>query len=215
MEVSFSYVFILVAFILVTGCGSTNSSTSSVFANLDTQGSSSTSEGKEIIAESENNNVATYISMAVLTLHKVNGFEAGAEFPADSKAFLTKHAHLFPATGEKVKEAQQLVDQNVQRKHINKNISKYHGVMIQDKGTVLSIEEAELPEIGTFSILHVDNDEGDSYQIVYLGALNVYEDDTVEFMGVPTLLSGFDNVSGGYTNTLIIAGSYVGKSASF
>ncbi|MBG9945390.1 hypothetical protein ABE237_19890 [Brevibacillus formosus] len=214
MKVSFSYSFILVAFIFVTGCGSTHSSTSSVFSNLATQGSSSTHEGKEVVAESENNNVATYLSMAVLALHEVNGFEAGEEFPPESKAFLAKHAHLFPATGEKVKEAQQLVDQNVQPKHMNKNISKYHASMIQDKGMVISIEEEEIPEIGTISVLHVVNVEEDSYQIVYLGALDVYEDDTVEFVGVPTLLSGFDNVSGGYTNSIIIAGSYVGKSAN-
>ncbi|WP_253901898.1 hypothetical protein [Brevibacillus sp. HB1.3] len=86
--------------------------------------------------------------------------------------------------------------------------------MIQDKGTVLSIEEGVIPEIGTISVLHVDNDEEDSYQVVYLGALDIYEDDTVEFVGVPTLLSGFDNVSGGYTNSIIIAGSYVRKSAN-
>lgn len=213
MRVSISYAFILVAFIIVTGCGSSNSSTSSVFSNLDTQGSSSTSERKEVLAESENN-VATYFSMAIPVLHKVNGFEAGTEFPPESKAFLAKHAHLFPATGEKVKEAQQLVDQNVQPKHINKNISKYHATMIQDKGTVMSIEEEEIPEMGTLSVLHVDNDEDDSYQVVYLGALDIYEDDTVEFVGVPTLLSGFDNVSGGYTNSIIIAGSYVRKSAN-
>jgi hypothetical protein len=214
MKVSFSYAFILVAFILVTGCGSTNSSTSSVFSNLATQGSSSTSEGTEAVAESENNHVATYLTMAVLALHEANGFEAGEEFPPESKAFLAKYAHLFPATGDKVKEAQQLVDQNVQPKHINKNIAKYHASMIQDKGTVLSIEEEELQEMGTISVLHVVNDEEDSYQVVYLGALDIYEDDTVEFVGVPTLLSGFDNVSGGYTNSIIIAGSYVGKSAN-
>lgn len=214
MKVSFSYAFILVVFIFISGCGSTNSSTSSVFSNLATQGSSSTSEGTEAVAESENNNVATYLSLAVLALHEANGFEAGEEFPPESKAFLAKHAHLFPATGDKVKEAQQLVDQNVQPKHINKNISKYQASMIQDKGTVLSIEEEEIPEIGTFSVLHVVNDEEDSYQIVYLGALDIYEDDTVEFVGVPTLLSGFENVSGGYTNSIIIAGSYVGKSAN-
>lgn len=213
MRVSISYAFILVAFIIVTGCGSSNSSTSSAFSNLTTQGSSSTSEGKEVVAESENN-VATHLSMAVLALHKVNGFEAGAEFPPESEAFLAKHAHLFPATGEKVKEAQQLVDQNVQPKHMNKNISKYHASMIQDKGTVMSIEEEEIPEMGTLSVLHVVNDEEDSYQVVYLGALDIYEDDTVEFVGVPTLLSGFDNVSGGYTNSIIIAGSYVRKSAN-
>ncbi|MGG4442160.1 hypothetical protein [Brevibacillus fortis] len=214
MRASFSYAFILVAFILVTGCGSTNSSTSSVFSNLATQGTSSTSEGSEVAAESENTKVATYLSMAALALHEVNGFEEGEEFPPESKAFLTKHAHLFPATGDKVKEALQFVDPNVQPKHINKNISKYHAAMIQDKGTVLSIEEEEIPEIGTISVLHVVNDAEDSYQIVYLGALDVYEDDTVEFVGVPTLLSGFDNVSGGYTNSIIIAGSYVGKSAN-
>ncbi|MCM3141114.1 hypothetical protein [Brevibacillus sp. MER 51] len=164
--------------------------------------------------ESENNNVATYLSMAVLALHEVNGFKAGEEFPPESKAFLAKYAHLFPATGEKVKEAKQLVDQNVQPKHINKNISKYHASMIQDKGTVLSIEEEEIPEMGTVSVLHVVNDEEHSYQVVYLGGLDIYEEDTVEFVGVPTLLSGFDNVSGGYTNSIIIAGSYVGKSAN-
>ncbi|MFF0826172.1 hypothetical protein ACFYU8_04820 [Brevibacillus sp. NPDC003359] len=214
MRISFSYAFILVAFILVTGCGSTNSSTSSVFSNLATQGSSSTSESTEVAAESENNQVATYLSMAVLSLHEVNGFEAGEEFPPGSKAFLAKHAHLFPATGDKVKEAQQFVDQNVQSKHINKNISKYAGTMIQDKGTVLSIEEEEIPEMGTLSVLHVINDQEDSYQVVYPGGLDIYEDDTVEIVGVPTLLSGFDNVSGGYTNSIIIVGSYVGKSAN-
>ncbi|QDS33911.1 hypothetical protein [Brevibacillus brevis] len=214
MRISFSYAFIFFAFILVTGCGSTNSSTSSVFSNLATQGSPSTSEGTEVAAESEKNNVATYLSTAVIALHEVNGFEAGEEFPPESKAFLAKHAYLFPATGDKVKEAQQLVDQNVQPKHINKNISKYHAAMIQDRGTVLSIEEEEIPEVGTISVLHVVNDEEDSYQIVYLGGLDVYEDDTVEFVGVPTLLSGFDNVSGGYTNSIIIVGSYVGKSAN-
>ncbi|MFS0556069.1 hypothetical protein [Brevibacillus sp. 179-C9.3 HS] len=214
MRVSFYYAFILIVFMIVTGCGSTGSSTSSVFSNLASPGSSTTKEATKAAAESEKTSVIPYISMATLELHELNGFEAGEEFPLQANEFLIKHAHLFPATGDKVKEAKQLVDPNVQPKHINKNISKYYASMIQDKGTVLSIEEEEQTEIGTVSILHVINDEEDSYQILYPGSLDIYEDDTVEFVGVPTLLSGFENISGGYTNTIIIAGSYVGKSTN-
>lgn len=60
-------------------------------------------------------------------------------------------------------------------------------------------------------MLHVVNDHEDSYEIVYTGTLDIFEEDNVEFVGVPTILSGFENVSGGYTNTIMIAGSYVGK----
>lgn len=163
-------------------------------------------------AEFEKYKVATYMKLFVPKLDELNGNGEGAEFPSTATEFIKSKIDLFPATGEKIAETKKLVDKNVQFKHLNKNISKYTSAMFSDKGYVVSIEEVEQTEIGTISILHVLNDEQNSYQIVYPGELEIFEEDMVEFVGIPTLVSGFDNVSGGHTNVVMIVGSYIGKS---
>ncbi|WP_103110695.1 hypothetical protein [Brevibacillus reuszeri] len=163
-------------------------------------------------AEFEKYKIATYMTLFVPKLDELNGNGQGAEFPSTATEFIKSKIHLFPATGEKITETKKLVDKNVQFKHLNKNITKYTGAMFSDKGYVVSIEEVEQTEIGTVSVLHVLNDEQNSYQIVYPGELDIFEEDLVEFVGVPTLVSGFENVSGGHTNVVMLVGSYVGKS---
>lgn len=228
---------IILVFSIITGCGSSGSVDSSAQPSSTNQTSTATSEddakkkaeeeakkkeeeakakaeeeanAKEA-AELEKYKTATYLSLFIPKLDEINGNEAGVAFPTETVELMKSKIDLFPATGEKVKELKQLVDKNVEYKHLSKNITKYTGTMFSDEGYVISIEEVDQTDIGSVSVLHVMNDDQNSYQIVYPGSLDIFEEDYVEFVGVPTIMSGFDNVSGGYTNIAMIVGSYVGK----
>ncbi|WP_176560423.1 hypothetical protein [Brevibacillus dissolubilis] len=162
-------------------------------------------------AASQQFKVADYMAYAIPNMHEINGNDAGAAFPDASMQFLKAKIHLFPATKQEINEARALVDKNVGFKHLDKNIAKYNGVMFRDTGHVIEIEEVPDTDIGTVSVVHVLNDDFDSYQILFPGPLEIFKDDQVEFIGVPVMMSGFDNVSGGFTKVAIIAGSHIGK----
>lgn len=228
---------ILLAFSLLTGCGASSSVETSATPSATNQATTSNAEeeakkkaeeeakkkeeeakakadaeakAKEA-AEFEKYKVANYLSLFIPKLDEINGNGAGAVFPAEALDLMKNKIDLFPATGDKTKETKQLVDKNIQFKHLSKNISKYTGTMYSDKGYVVSIEEVDQTDIGSVSVLHIMNDEENSYQVVYPGSLDIFEQDFVEFVGIPTMMSGFENVSGGYTNIAVIVGSYVSK----
>ncbi|MFD2670629.1 hypothetical protein [Marinicrinis sediminis] len=51
--------------------------------------------------------------------------------------------------------------------------------------------------------------EEENYEIIYVSSTEIFEGDAISFIGVPTIHSGFDNVGGGFTNSIIVVGSYV------
>lgn len=56
-----------------------------------------------------------------------------------------------------------------------------------------------------------DPSTGDRYYVFYTGenGSSIDEGDIVDVVGLPVCMSGYDNVSGGYTNCVIIIGCVV------
>ena len=63
----------------------------------------------------------------------------------------------------------------------------------------------------TITEIQVCDADSNYYYVIYNGSLDIYKEDTVQIYGVPVGMTSFENVGGGTTVSLIIAGSYVHK----
>ncbi|MDG0809280.1 hypothetical protein [Cohnella rhizosphaerae] len=127
--------------------------------------------------------------------------------------FVVKNYKLFPAkTTEDIGAAKKMVDASISSKLINKNAAPYLDKMVSFSGVVISIEETQLDADNTLAIAHVLDEDEQSYQVmIYKSTGDILEDDSVQFWGVPIGASGFENVSGGYTNAIFVLGSHIEK----
>lgn len=143
-------------------------------------------------------------------LDEDNGNVPGEKPAQETMDFIKENINLFPVASQKeIDTVMQEVDESIEYKHLNKNIEKYKTSLFKDVGEVVEIEEMSDPELGTITIIHVMNDDWDSYQVVLYGSVEVYEGDYINFIGLPVMYTGFENVSGGYTNIVMALGSYV------
>lgn len=125
--------------------------------------------------------------------------------------FLVNNNNLFPAQSNDDKtKLNALIDSSIEYKHLDKNIDDYLEKVISVNGTIVSINEEKI-ENQTVSILHIMNNNGDSFQVIYLGKLDMYENDSVKCIGLPVAMNCFANVSGGTTNVALIIGGYIQK----
>lgn len=125
--------------------------------------------------------------------------------------FIVDHSNLFPAkTGTDFQAAKELVDSDITYKHLDKNIKPYLDKMVKFTGTVISVEEADDDEIGTYSYLHIITDEFESITAIYLNTTgDLLQSDTASIIGVPVASYSFPNVSGGTTKSIFLAASHV------
>ena len=63
----------------------------------------------------------------------------------------------------------------------------------------------------TVTEIQMNDSDYNYYYVIYVGSLDIYKDDTVQVYGVPVGMTSFENVSGGTTVSLVMAGSYVRK----
>ncbi|KNF09478.1 hypothetical protein CLPU_3c02580 [Gottschalkia purinilytica] len=177
---------ILVSILFITGCssGSINSS----------------NENNE---EYQNEKVSIYDFW-------INDMENELELSDDSSKFIEDNNNLFPTNNKE--EVSKLVDNSITYKHINKNIKQYYKSIIKFEGYVIDVQEEEIEEGNKATILHVADDNMQSYEILYLGELkDIFKEDKISVIGLPLGIGGFENTDGGYTNTIVIAGSYIEK----
>lgn len=135
------------------------------------------------------------------------------ELSQESYDFIVANHTLFPAkTDEAIAAAKQKVDSSITIKHLNKNPQPYFQKIASFQGDVVSIEEEPLENGETIAVVHVFDDEMNSYQVLmYKSTGDILEDDVVRFWGVPVGGSSFENVSGGITNVQNFFGSHIEK----
>mgnify|MGYP004665266277 CR=1 FL=1 len=63
----------------------------------------------------------------------------------------------------------------------------------------------------TVTEIQMNDSDYNYYYVIYIGSLDVYKDDTVQVYGVPVGMTSFENVGGGTTVSLVMAGSYIQK----
>lgn len=135
------------------------------------------------------------------------------ELTQESYDFIVANHSLFPAkTDQAIADVKGKVDSSITAKVLNKNAQPYFQKITSFQGTVISIEETGLDNGDTVAIVHVMDDELNSYQVLqYKSTGDILEEDNVQFWGVPVGGSSFENVSGGSTNVQNFLGSHIEK----
>lgn len=126
-----------------------------------------------------------------------------------AESFLLEHEELFPAS--EGSDMYSFVDVNMEYKHIEKNIDKCsENLFIDFSMYVLTISEEYMGKGECITTLQVMDDDGNNFMIYILDEVpNVYEGDLVGVCGLPLGLTAFDNVGGGTTRAVVLAGCAV------
>lgn len=132
---------------------------------------------------------------------------------SSAEAFLEEHESFFPA-----KDAEKLskfTDTSVEYKHLNKNIDKYGDELFYGSPMyVLEIGEELISEDFYLTTIQTIDKDGNDFVILYRGELpEIFEKDEVSVYGLPIGLSAFDNIGGGTTKAVLLAGCSVEKGA--
>lgn len=132
------------------------------------------------------------------------------ELQKESAEFIDKNNKLFPTTSKE--EVINLIDKDLAYKHIEKSYQKHVDTLFDIEGYVVNIEEGSIEDFGIITILNIIDDDLNSYQVLYLEELpDIYKEDIVYLVGLPMGMGGFENMSGGYTKTVVTLGSYIEK----
>lgn len=77
-----------------------------------------------------------------------------------------------------------MVNNEITINHLNKNVTLYYNEMLSYEGEVVSINEQEYDNGETISLIHVTDDNHDSYEVLlYKNAVDFFEEDWVRFWG--------------------------------
>lgn len=124
--------------------------------------------------------------------------------------FISEHDDLFPSSDD-LDLPEELIDSELDSKHVNKSPSKYGDrMMVLPLTQVVQIEEEEIEEGSYFTFLNLIDWTGQQYSVFYYGELeDIFEDDSVLVTGLPLGTSSFENGLGGQIPVIVIAGSIV------
>lgn len=131
----------------------------------------------------------------------------------DAIAYLDAHPDFFPATTEEtISAVKNAVDSSITYPMLTKSVANNSSALIHiDNVTVGQIFESVFVGHTLTSALLIDSDYN-YYQLVYDGALpDVLENDVVTVDALPIASSHFDNIGGGITNVIVVAGAHVQK----
>lgn len=126
-----------------------------------------------------------------------------------AKTFLNDHPEVCAA--KKVNSIKKYVDASIEYKQVEKNQNKFGDkIMKTPECYVIKVNESGEGN-STITEIQVCDADSNYYYVIYNGSLDIYKEDTVQIYGVPVGMTSFENVGGGTTVSLIIAGSYVHK----
>lgn len=126
-----------------------------------------------------------------------------------AKTFLNDHPEVCAA--KKVNSIKKYVDASIEYKQVEKNQNKFGDkIMKTPECYVIKVNESGEGN-STITEIQVCDADSNYYYVIYNGSLDIYKEDTVRIYGVPVGMTSFENVGGGTTVSLIIAGSYVHK----
>ncbi len=106
-----------------------------------------------------------------------------------------------------------MVDSSLEYKVLTKNIDKHGDKLIYlEEAYVLSIDETELDEETTLTEFHLLDANENSYYCLSLSAYeDIFAEDIVGVYALPIGETSFENVSGGTTLAVMLAGCYIEK----
>ena len=163
-----------------------------------------------------NNTEQTYSEQTVgniLTLYKALEDNDVIPYTVNDLAsqFLANHENYFPC--EDYMQIVGDIDRSIEYKHIEKSPEQYGDKLMELLELyVMSISETDIGNGNKFTEIETSDANGYFYYILYPGAVDdVFKDDLIQAVVLPLGISGYDNVSGGTTVTLVGAGAYVEK----
>ena len=120
--------------------------------------------------------------------------------------FIAENESLFPTSTEA--DAEAATDYGLEYRMIAKNPDNYGDKLLSLSDVyVMSISETNSDDM-ILTELQVETAEGNYYYIVYLGELtDIYEEDEISVYGLPLAQVYFDNLGGGTTEAIMLAGS--------
>lgn len=129
----------------------------------------------------------------------------------ENQAFIESHLELFPAeTNEDKEELSALIQTDLTYAMMNKTLKGLDGKFYHCPAAyAVQVFEQYAFDHSITQILCQD-DNYNNYYVLYDGVLpEVYDGVSIEFVGLPVSLSGFDNVGGGVTNVIVMLGSSI------
>lgn len=138
---------------------------------------------------------------------------ASTPYTLNDKAtvFISSHPDLFPASN-RASISDAMIDYSLEPKFIQKNESKYGDKMMSlPLLRVIQIWEESIADEKYLTTMNaIDDATGEQYYIYYIGELgNVFDDSTIDVVGLPLGNSSFTNTQGGDTLVIVLAGSSV------
>lgn len=193
----FVLIVVIVLLFIVIGMGSDETNSSG-----DTNGQSNSQES--IDAE-----IAEY---TVSELYAALQNDENVPFIISEKAktFLMEHEDYFPTTN--YNHIASMVDTALEYRYVEKNASEYGDKLMElSELYVISISEESMDEQNKFTEIQAVDIEDNVYLILYIGAVDIFKEDIIKAVALPLGTTSYENVSGGTTNALVVAGSYLEK----
>ncbi len=128
-----------------------------------------------------------------------------------AKVTLAEKENIF--TGNRKDGLDELTDTTLEYRALTKNIDKYGDKLLYiNEAYVVDISETELDEETVATELQLLDAEENSYYCVSLSAYdNIFEEDIISIYALPIGETSFENVSGGTTLAIMLAGCYIEK----
>lgn len=189
----------IVLIIIASACGNKSS-------NQTSQTSTSQDSSKNS-SEKDKNKTTANIYSDILAGFK----DSKLKLEKNSSDFITNNPTLFPATEQAdISKVEGMVDSSVDYKHLEKNINDYTDKIMQVKGTVIDVKEHKIDD-KTFTYMHFSTEDMENFQVIYLGKVDIFKNDSAVCIGMPVALNSFENVSGGTTRAIMVVASTVKK----
>ena len=190
----------------LVGCGSSSSSDSTTTESKKTEASATTGETSE-----ENTDAASNIDGVGDWFEYIgqNSEQLPFTISPKAKSFLNDHPEV--CSVKKVNDVKKYMDSSIEYKKVEKNQNRFGDkIMETPECYVIKTEESGKGD-NTVTEIQMNDSDYNYYYVIYVGSLDIYKDDTVQVYGVPVGMTSFENVSGGTTVSLVMAGSYVQK----
>lgn len=171
-------------------------------------------ESEEVVsteAVKETDPVASYTVLDFYTFLQENEV---APYTLNEKAiqFLIEHDNFFPLDIENgVEITDDTIDYSIEARQIFKNADKFGDkLMALPPAQVVQIQEAPIDDTHYITILNISDYDGQQYYVIYNGELaEIFDGDVVNVIGLPLGSSTFDNVNGGKTWVVVLAGCHI------
>lgn len=135
------------------------------------------------------------------------------ELTAKAKEFIPAHEELFPAKNKEL--AAKYTNSKIKYKHIIKSPEDYGDKLIKlENYEILQISEIDWEYGEHGKLTHIEAHDGyggNAVSIFYFNKTNLYKDDRITIYALPLDTTSWENIGGGTTLAIALAGSYIEK----